>query len=377
MTTTDPAATITGQQGELIAAELPDYHGRPAVGMKTTVSGAGKRITRPHEIGDRVVAVVELRTRKSGHEQTDDGILYVEALKVEDLFELPGDQGARLLSTMRSLYRMGDDARAGRVPLPGTVVHTDGSGVVLTEAELAELRGDPVRAVLSDSLTPVVVVYNDGTRELWPDDFPKDTIRPTVGQVFENAGITLEVIELLHHATGETIAGGDASAVERVIGIPCTCGAINLVPPAADGYVVAGSLHRLDGPCYDYDGEDTPAAPPADGFDEAAVVATLDGTPDPYSGDIADDATGWEDPDPATSKRLADADNLPGVDDFAFVSCPITDLIVKLRDVRDIGHARRLLTAERQGRGTGARPRKQAEHHIGVRIAELEDAAAE
>jgi hypothetical protein len=41
MTTTDPAATITGQQGELIAAELPDYHGRPAVGMKTTVSGAG------------------------------------------------------------------------------------------------------------------------------------------------------------------------------------------------------------------------------------------------------------------------------------------------------------------------------------------------
>lgn len=208
---TDPSAAVTGEQPALPGiGELPEYHGKPATGMRTSLTGAGSRITRSHEIGDRVVLVIEARVRSAGHEQTDDGLVYVEKLKVDDLFELAGDQGRRLLSTMRSLHRTAEDAVQGRQPIGdlGEVGYTDAAGVVLTPAEVAELRGDPVRAILAPELTPAVVVFDDGTRDLWPDDYAKDTPRPHVGAAWKNTttGEQLVVVELLHHETGEQLA---------------------------------------------------------------------------------------------------------------------------------------------------------------------------
>lgn len=189
--------------------ELPEYHGKTPVGMRSALSGAGNRIAAPHSIGDRVVLVVEARVKAAGHKDTDEGILYTETLKVADVFELTGDQGARLLATMRSLHRHD----AGFTPLPdlGDVGYTDGSGVVLTPAEVAELRGDPVRAILSDSLTPVVVVYEDGTRDGWPDDYAKDTPRPKAGERWTTDRGELLVTEIVHHETGETLEAIDGS----------------------------------------------------------------------------------------------------------------------------------------------------------------------
>jgi hypothetical protein len=63
-------------QPTLPTLELPEYHGRKAVGMKTSVNGAGNRISRSHEIGERVVLVLETKVRKAGHEETDDGLVY-------------------------------------------------------------------------------------------------------------------------------------------------------------------------------------------------------------------------------------------------------------------------------------------------------------
>ena len=61
------------------------------------------------------------------------------------------------------------------------VGYTDGSGVVLTPREVAALRGDPVRAMVTDDLAPVVVVYDDASRQLWPDEYAPDQPRPAIG----------------------------------------------------------------------------------------------------------------------------------------------------------------------------------------------------
>lgn len=199
---------IGAHQPTLPTLELPDYHGRVPVGMRTSFTGTAGRITRPHTIGDRIVIVIEAKMKGDGHTDTDKGLMYLETLNVLDMFELVDDQGKRLLALLRSLYRTADDTKQGRGPIPslGEVGYTDASGVVLTEAEVADLRGDPVRAILSPNLTPAVIVYDDGSREMWPDEFVKDTPRPRPGDTLTFAGgHKLVVDKLLNATTGEEL----------------------------------------------------------------------------------------------------------------------------------------------------------------------------
>ena len=72
-TTTEQTDEIEGviHQPTLPTMELPDYHGRKPVGMKTALAGAGTRVTRPHTIGDRIVLVIEARVKSASHEDTD------------------------------------------------------------------------------------------------------------------------------------------------------------------------------------------------------------------------------------------------------------------------------------------------------------------
>lgn len=214
-TPADDEVGITHQPA-LPELELPEYHGRKPVGMKTSVNGAGNRLSRAHDIDDRVVLVIEARVKKAGHESTDDGLLYAESLKVVDLFEIQGDAGRRLLSGVRQAYRTADDQGKGRKALPittidpetGLEVVTDGSGVVLTPADLAEIRGEPLAAMTDDRMTPVVVVFSDGLRNIWPDEFDTDTARPSAGDRFEAEdpeAAQVHVAKLLNAETGETI----------------------------------------------------------------------------------------------------------------------------------------------------------------------------
>ncbi len=373
MTTEQPtehADEIEGviHQPTLPTMELPDYHGRKPVGMKTALAGAGTRVTRPHTIGDRIVLVIEARVKSASHEDTDDGLVYSEKLKVLDLFELDPGQGSRLISTVRSLYRTGEDAIKGRRPIPdlGDTGYTDASGVVLTPAEVAELRGDPIRAILSPELTPAVIVYDDGARDLWPDDYPKDAPRPKIGEKYLTEGGDAIVTQLLHHETGEPLeeAGADvvpSPAPELDPEIPQPeqepplepaarppLAAVPDLPPAADVVI----LHH----------HSTEAAPETD----------------PYSGDLGDDADGWEaetPPRPMTAEEAETARieaTLPTAADFAFVDVQIPELLGKLAAVTGLDDVRRIEKAERQGRGRGLKPRAGAMSAIGKRIAELE-----
>lgn len=339
--------------------ELPTYNGRTPIGMKSALTGAGTRIRHPYGIGDRVVLVVEAKVKKAGHEETDDGLVYVETLKVTDLFELDRDPGTRLLRFLRSNYRLAEDKVAGRAPLAdngtdlGEEGWTDANGVLLTPAEVAERRGDPVAYLTGDTHTPAVIVYDDGSRLLWPDEFLAGFLRPNVGDAGENDRI---VVELLHHATGETIARleddefpaheYDADGIKRTD---------EATRPSASPVAQMVTAHaELD------DWEGAPA-------DHRSVAD------DGGYGDVEPYDAPTTTPDvPALPGEEAIAAVAPGPVDFAFVDRPVPQLRERLDEVADLILVRRYLEAEKQGRGKGAAARRGALDAIHARIEVLE-----
>jgi len=366
-TTTPDDIVDVIHQPTLPEMELPDYHGRKPVGMKTALAGAGTRVTRPHTIGDRIVLVIEARVKKASHEDTDDGLVYAESLKVLDLFELTGDQGARLISTVRSLYRTADDAVKGRRPLPdlGETGYTDGSGVVLTPAEVAELRGDPVRAMLSLDLQPAVIVYEDGARDLWPDDYPKDAPRPKVGERYLTDAGEVLVEKLLHHETGEEISVEPVSVAEII-----TKAVVDMAN-AEEAGDVAGLDKILD--------DTVEKLIPSNVIPIRGELPELPDDVDPFAGELGDSVSGeWETPDPRTPEQivedLANAEIeqfLPTTVDFAFVDRSVDAVHAALVDVTELPHAIRILRAEQQGRGRGLKPRAGALSWIEAKLVEL------
>ena len=365
--------------------ELPEYHGRRAVGMKTSVNGAGNRISRSHEIGERVVLVLETKVRKAGHEETDDGLVYAETLKVVDLFEVQGEPGKRLLSTVRQAYREADDERLGRTPLPledGVEVTTAADGTVLTPAELAELRGDPAAALTDERLSPVVVVYSDGARELWPDDFETGAARPKAGDRFELEGeegpaAYVYAKEILHAETGERLEVWtdeqendrllelERSEEEKERAATVTERARTEVRPRPDDERVE-ILDDLTDP--DVILDDLPEEP-----------EFHDGNPEDFDPPLPDEPEGFDAGlEPLEPKEeLADVveGNFPAEptpDDYAFVDRQIDELPDLLEQVSDLDEARRILEAEKRGRGRNLKTRKGAVDLILRRIAELE-----
>ncbi len=337
---TKPPPAPTVDEVEVVAQptlptlELPPYHGRNPKGMRTSLTGAGSRITRSHGIGDRVVLVVEAKVRSAGHVDTDDGLIYEEKLKVLDLYELDRDPGARLLSTVRSAYRTADDALNGKVAAAHggvdltDVGYTDASGVVLTPKEIAALRGDPVRALITEELTPAVVEWSDGSRELWPDDFAKDAPRPTVGDMRGD----VHVEALLHHETGEPL------------------GKLPTLPPLVDDE----TLRKVASGANNVDEDPVPA------FDEGVES--------------------WEPKDPprpATKAEKAAERILPTAQDFDEVNVSIPRLATVIGELLDgtrthrgklVDHLSRLLEAEKQGRGVAAKYRSGAMDLISAAI---------
>lgn len=346
--TTNPDTTATTQPA-LPSLELPDYHGRKPIGMRTTLNGAGTRISRAHGIDERVVLVIEGVVKHAGHDSTDDGLVYVEKVKVVDLYELDRDPGSRLLSALRSAHRTAEDDRSGRQPVPGLgeVGYTDASGVVLTPAEVAALRGDPIRVLVTDELTPAVIVFDDGTRLLWPDEFEPNAPRPFVGE--EAAGVV--VLEVLHTVTGEPLG---AAAVAMPVPLPAEAVADQL-----EHDDVAELLRS------------------AETANEEALAGTWEAGP--ASEQRAAERWGTDtmpDPDepPAPAEPIP-AEHRPTEQDFVTVEVSLNKLAERLPQITDEDQLVRLLNAERGRRGD-RKPRKGAVDAIENRIAALQSAAA-
>ncbi len=356
----------TGEQGAL-PIPLPEYHGRPAVGMKTSITGAGNRVGSPTSIDDRTVLVIEVKTKKAGHEGTEKGIVYQETRTVVDLFELDHDAGKRMLSFLRSRYQMGRDLAEGRNAIPdlGDAGYTDESGVVLLPEEVAERQNDPVRFLTDEKLTPAVIVFEDQSRLVWPDEFPKGTDRPIPGEALDD-GL---VVELLHHETGETMAKLDhspaadhhAEDVDGTIIEPVDRGELEQVAEAAVVNELAGEV--------EIDAE-------VEAFREEIEEATSGETPALPGDDEAEASWNepeddWDNPDAVRKPTAQGPDTEVTKLDEAFVDCTLPMLRDKLDQVDDVNALRRYIEAEKQGRGRGSDPRKGALDAIYNRLAAL------
>ncbi len=201
--TTTPAVI----EPTLPGMELPTHFGRAPITQTTKINGSGSRILGEHEVGSKVYLFIEAKVKSSGKvsEDADGNLDYSEAFAVNDLFEIHGEAGPRMLSALREAYRTSDDTvtDAGRVLVEGV---TDSSGVMMTAEEVAQLRGDPLAAAFDKRMAPVVVVYSDEARQMWPQEFEQMTPRPLPGDVYElEGGQQVVVREVLDAVTGERL----------------------------------------------------------------------------------------------------------------------------------------------------------------------------
>lgn len=219
---TDETTTDDGEIVITPAGRLPDFEGLTPVGVLTSLQGAGERITRALHLDEKIVLVVEARVTNVQHPMSKAGVKRQHVLKVADLYELPGRRGARLLTALKKAWRLSDDASQGRTAIEELAgagddleLTVDGAGVVLTDADLADLGlADPAN-------DPVVVVFEGGARAMWPDDFAPEVTRPAAGEriAAPGAGDDLVLVrQLLDARTGEPEATwSDEDEQERLL----------------------------------------------------------------------------------------------------------------------------------------------------------------
>lgn len=215
----DDAADIAVQPA-LPSLELPEFEGIIPVAVLTSLTGTGQRVHRAIHHGEKVILLVEAELDDVRHPRTKEGIKRKQILKATDLYLLEGKAAKRILSGAKEAYRLADDARHGRQALAmgaaaavlGQTGFTDASGSPLSEEDLAEIRGDVVGRYAADrSLDGVVVILEDGTRALWPDDWRGTGVgRPKAGDVVsrpgdDSEGGELRVVRVDDADTGEVI----------------------------------------------------------------------------------------------------------------------------------------------------------------------------
>lgn len=399
--------------------ELPEYHGRRPSKSKFSVSGTGNKVMTAHSIGDVVIAVVELKVKDAGHGLDGEDLYYAEKLTTTDYFEIQGASGKRLLSAVRSAYRA---ANEGAEPLidfsgeGGTTGRTDASGIVVTPGDAMSIGDDPIVSALTDtSKTPVVVIYSDGGRELWPDEFDVGEDRPKIGSVvLDEHDVESVVVKVLDGVTGETLEEwSDEQENARLL--------------ALEGNLERGeALERFgilrdrmaEGPLADDEAteyaellarfEDEARADrevmdeirpegavgdptPLDQVDPPEANEDLDGDPEAtfpgYAEDGPDDELVIEgdgepvDVDAEPETTVAPETELevipetegptPGGDDYLAVDRDLSDLKDWIKREEDRDTILRWLAAEEDGRGRKLKPRKGAIDALKKRAAEL------
>ena len=353
-------------QPTLIDVPLPTYNGRDPSKMTSKIAGANNWLSTPTATGARRIVVVELKTEETSHSNGADGTVeYHEDAKVVDLLEVHGDTGRRLMSTLRQAHRVGADFDAGQETLDVDEVVTDASGVALTKSEIAALRGEPavdlVRSMLSEDSTPVVALYSDGSRELWPDDFDAGEARPMVGESFENdSGGLVVVKELLDPETGETLEKFDIEAEkERPADDTEAIAPLEDLSPVddADRFLAETAEAALDDGIEPLDAG-VPPLPGDEDFD--AGVPPLDADPAP------------DDPFDVDSSALEPTD-----EDFEFVDRKISEVRADLDPNEDgldwtAEQLRRFIEAEKRGRGRKLLTRAGMIDVLEKKLAEIE-----
>jgi hypothetical protein len=218
----DPAAVVeeTFGGGEPDELEEPDagdddeledddgrIDGELPVEISSKITGALERLTRPMHHREKLVLVLEAKVVGLNFPATDDGVHRVQTLKVLDAFDITGTVGSRMLNELKEAHApsalpFGEKADAAIVGEALGV--TDASGVVLTPGDLTELG-------LDSSSSPAVVIFSDGARVPWPDDFEKGAARPALGDELVPPGGSeiSEGVELIDMRSGRHLGHDD------------------------------------------------------------------------------------------------------------------------------------------------------------------------
>lgn len=212
-------------QPALIPHDLPEFEGLTPVGVVTKLNGAGQRIHRACHLEEKIVLVVEAEVSNVGHGMTDDGVKRIHTLRVKDLYELEGKTGAALLRSLRQAYRLADDQRHGRQGLGMAELEQpepNGAGIELEVDEDGRIHtstggiGLPVVDV-------AVLVFEDESRALWPDDFADATgPHPEAGERIRKPGAKAKdepvlIRQVLDADTGEELeVWTDEQEAERI-----------------------------------------------------------------------------------------------------------------------------------------------------------------
>lgn len=216
--------------------DLGEYKGLPIAGHALALKGAGDGLSKAMRVsptdldpGEEIDLLVRAKAGNVTHKVDDidapsswtiEQSLTAQTITIVSR-EFADDRIAQQLLAEAKL-KEDDERKRGIHKLPGTgigdkgdLVHVDENGVLLTAAEVAERRGDGRPVFEQGPLAPVVVVFDDGSRLGWPDEYPKGDPRPRRGDTHPDTDAVVD--HLLDHDTGEVVvetAADDVAAAK-------------------------------------------------------------------------------------------------------------------------------------------------------------------
>lgn len=209
----------------VVPAPFPDFEDEKVT--EATLS-ASVTIDLRHPVGrhGKMIAVVELDVTDVAHKGGEgEGLKRQEKAKAATGYALPGRLGVRVLAAARHADRIASDGKKGRAAIDGLLaeevegdglkVTTDGAGVVLTDADLADLGLD------DDEREPVILGLVERStwesthgeapvtaRPIWPEEIGGElSARPDPGDYLTNpaTGDECVVVELTDVVNGDTV----------------------------------------------------------------------------------------------------------------------------------------------------------------------------
>ena len=187
------------------AADLGEFEGRKVGAVANRLAATDVDIARALHHGDTVLLFVQAKVADVGF-RADGTLTRTQKLVADTILEVVDrDWGDETLTRLRRAKLRTDDAAQGRTAMG---IKTTADGVVLTPGDL----GDDGPLPLPPDDGEVVVVFADGERALWPDEFAVDIVeRPGVGDRLSIADEDVErtVVQLLDPVRGDVIAEAD------------------------------------------------------------------------------------------------------------------------------------------------------------------------
>lgn len=201
-----------GTEEETADQTADAFAGIDTAAIRTSIGGVLARITRPLHHREVITVVAQVEVTGLNFPATKNGIARHQAGAVLDAFEVRGKPGRTLVNALKQAHDPSPlpfRAKADASIIDATIAGiTDAAGVVVTPGD---------RAALGLAPGTVAVIFANGARAAWPDDFPKGTDRPSSGEFIEvpgaGDGYSEQVTEVLDMVTGQPITDDTITAV--------------------------------------------------------------------------------------------------------------------------------------------------------------------